>query len=51
VRRVVTNSSWLPHLNLVLALDQEFGIQFEAEEMNQVKTVGSIAELVQSKAG
>jgi hypothetical protein len=50
VRRFVTNSSWLPHLNLVLAVEQEFGIQFEPEETNQTKTVGSIAELLQSKA-
>jgi acyl carrier protein len=45
--------SWdsVQHLNLVLALEQEFGIQFEPEEMDRMKTVGSIAELVQSKAG
>ena len=45
--------SWdsVQHLNLVLALEQEFGIQFEPEEMDRMKTVGAIAELVQSKAG
>jgi hypothetical protein len=50
-RRSVTDSSWLQHLNLVLAVEQEFGIQFEPEEMIQMETVGSIAELVQSNAG
>jgi acyl carrier protein len=38
-------------LNLVLALEQEFGVQFEPEEMEQMKTVGAIVELVEGKVG
>jgi acyl carrier protein len=37
------------HLNLVLALEQEFGLQFEPEEMDQMKTLGHITELLKSK--
>jgi len=46
-----TLEAWdsVQHLNLVLALEQHFGVQFEPEEMDQMKTIGSISELVESK--
>lgn len=39
------------HLNLVLALETEYSIEFAPEEFDQMKTVGSIAALVESKLG
>lgn len=39
------------HLNLVLALEEQFGIQFEPEEMDRMKSIGAIADLVGRKNG
>lgn len=39
----------LHHLNLVLALEQEFGIQFEPEEIEQLLSVELIVSLVEEK--
>jgi acyl carrier protein len=46
-----TLESWdsVQHLNLVLGLEQHFNIQFDPEEMDQMKTTGAIADLVSSK--
>jgi acyl carrier protein len=43
--------SWdsVQHLTLVLALEQEFNLQFDPEEMDQMKTLGHIADLVDQK--
>jgi len=48
-----TVESWdsVQHLNLVLALEEQFGMQFEPEEMDSMKSVGAIAALVASKNG
>lgn len=45
--------SWdsVEHLNLILALETQFGIEFEPEEIEQMKSIGEIARLVESKAG
>jgi acyl carrier protein len=37
------------HLNLVVALEQEFGLQFEPEEIEQMLSVELIADLVNEK--
>ncbi|PWT99256.1 MAG: acyl carrier protein [Terriglobia bacterium] len=37
------------HLNLVLALEGRYGIQFEPEEMEGMKNLGQIATLVSTK--
>jgi acyl carrier protein len=37
------------HLNLVLALEARYGIQFEPEEMDRMKNLGMIVELLESK--
>ncbi len=37
------------HLNLVLALEQKYGIQFEPEEMDRMHSLGEIAALVGAK--
>ena len=37
------------HLNLVLALEQEFHLQFEPEEIDQMKDIQHILDIVGSK--
>jgi acyl carrier protein len=37
------------HLNLVLALEQRYSIQFEPEEMDRMHSLGEIAALVGAK--
>ena len=37
------------HLNLVLALEQEFSLQFEPEEIEQMKDIQHILDIVGSK--
>ncbi len=46
-----TIAAWdsLQHLNLVLALEQEFGIQFTPEEIEQLLSVELAAALVEEK--
>ena len=39
------------HLNLVLALEQQFEIEFSPEEIEGMKSVGAIAEIVEEKTG
>jgi acyl carrier protein len=48
-----TVESWdsVHHLNLVLALEEEYGFEFSPEEMDQAKTVGSLARLVSARRG
>jgi len=48
-----TIESWdsVQHLNLVLALEEEYGFEFAPEEMDQAKTVGSFARIVSAKRG
>jgi acyl carrier protein len=43
--------SWdsVRHLNLILALEDEYGFQFLPEEMDEAKSIGQIARLVSSK--
>lgn len=37
------------HLNFVLALEEKFALQLSPEEMEQMRTVGEAANLVESK--
>jgi acyl carrier protein len=48
-----TIESWdsVHHLNLVLALEEEYGFEFLPEEMDQATSVGSLALLVSAKRG
>ena len=43
--------SWdsVHHLNLVLALEQEFDLQFEPEEMDQMHSIAHIVNVVENK--
>jgi acyl carrier protein len=46
-----TLESWdsIQHLNLVLALEETFGVQLSPEEIEQMKNVGEIAKLLEAK--
>lgn len=46
-----TIEAWdsLQHLNLVLALEQEFGLQFTPEEIEQMLSVELIVDLLSEK--
>jgi acyl carrier protein len=46
-----TVESWdsVQHLNLVLALEEKFGVQLSPEEIEQMKTLGATAALIESK--
>ena len=39
------------HLNLILALESEFDLYFEPEEIDQMKTIGEISAMVTAKLG
>jgi len=39
----------MQHLNLVLALEQAFGIQLSPEDIQEMTTVGRVMELVEEK--
>lgn len=45
----IENWDSLHHLNLVLGLEGEFGVQFSPEEIAKMQNVESIASLVQNK--
>ena len=46
-----TIEAWdsMQHLNLVLAVEDKFNLQFTPEEMEQMRTVEQIVAIVQSK--
>jgi acyl carrier protein len=39
----------IQHLNLVLALQQKFGLRFAPEEIVQMKSIGDVIKLVEGK--
>ena len=43
--------SWdsVQHLNLVLALEEKFSLQLSPEEIDQMKTLGATAQLIETK--
>jgi acyl carrier protein len=49
--KTVDNWDSLRHLNLVLALEDRFALQFEPEEMERMETIGQITSLVEAKLG
>jgi len=46
-----TIAAWdsMQHLNLVLALEEKFNVQFTPEEMEQMRSVRQIVAMVESK--
>ncbi|MGE4297510.1 MAG: acyl carrier protein [Desulfovibrionaceae bacterium] len=41
----------LSHINLVVALEQDFGLKFALGELQTLKNVGDMAELIVKKLG
>jgi acyl carrier protein len=48
-----TLATWdsVQHLNLILALEQEFTLQFEPEEMDEMSSVDHILAILERKLG
>jgi len=48
----VNNGAWdsLSHINLVVALEQEFGISFDIDEIENMISFENVVQLVESKA-
>jgi acyl carrier protein len=46
-----TIEAWdsIQHLNLVLALEEKFNLQLSPEEMQQMRSVGQISAMLESK--
>jgi acyl carrier protein len=46
-----TIETWdsIQHLNLVLALEEKFGLQLSPEEIEQMKSIGDVIKLVEGK--
>lgn len=44
--QTIENWDSIQHLNLVLAIEEKFGLQLEPEDIEQMKTVGAAAALV-----
>jgi acyl carrier protein len=49
--QTVENWDSVQHLNLVLALEEQFGVQFEPDEMDGMKSIGAIAGILAQKNG
>ncbi len=43
----IDNWDSMQHLNLVLAIEEEFGVQLEPEDIEQMKNIGAVATLVE----
>ena len=46
-----TIETWdsMQHLNLVLAIEEKFGMQLEPEDIEQMKDIGAVAALVEKR--
>ena len=45
--QTIENWDSMQHLNLVLALEEKFGVQFDPEDIEQMTSVGAVAALVE----
>lgn len=45
--QTIDNWDSMQHLNLVLAIEEKFGVQLDPEDIEQMKNIGSIATLVE----
>lgn len=41
----------LAQINLIIAIEKEFGIKFNLEEISKLKTIGEILEMIKYKDG
>ena len=48
-----TVDAWdsVQHLNLILAVEQHFELQFDPEEIESMKNLGAVAQIVDRKRG
>ena len=48
-----TIETWdsMQHLNLVLAVEEKFNLQFSQEEIEEMSSVGRISAMIESKLG
>ena len=44
--QTIENWDSMQHLNLVLAVEEKFGVQLSPEEVEQMKSVGAVAAIV-----
>jgi acyl carrier protein len=42
----IENWDSMQHLNLVLAVEEKFGVQLEPEDIEKMKNIGAVTELV-----
>jgi len=47
--QTIENWDSIQHLNLVLAIEERFGVQLSPEEIEQMKSVGETVKLVESR--
>jgi acyl carrier protein len=47
--QTIENWDSIQHLNLVLAVEEKFSVQLSPEEIEEMKSVGETAKLVESK--
>jgi acyl carrier protein len=43
----IENWDSMQHLNLVLAVEEKFGVQLDPEDIEQMKNIGAVAALVE----
>ncbi len=43
----IENWDSMQHLNLVLAIEERFGVQLEPEDIEQMKNIGAVAAVVE----
>jgi len=45
----IENWDSMQHLNLVLAIEEKFGVQFEPEDIEQMNNIGAVVTLVEKR--
>jgi acyl carrier protein len=45
--QTIDNWDSIQHLNLVLAIEEKFGVQLDPEDIEQMKNIGAVATLVE----
>ena len=45
----IENWDSVQHLSLVLAVEEKFGVQFSPEEIEKMRTIGAITDLIEQK--
>ena len=46
-QETIENWDSMQHLNLVLAIEEKFGVQLDPEDIEQMKNIGAVAALVE----